>query len=286
MVEEGAVAITDDGSPVMDSGLMRLALDYAKAFGIPVADHPEDLGLSANGHMNEGLVSTRLGLPGKPNASEDIHIVRDLLLAELTGGHIHLQHVSTRFGVEAIRQGKERGVHVTAEASPHHLVLTEEAVDGYRTEAKMNPPLRTQADVDAVREGLADGTLDTIATDHAPHHYDEKEAAFAEAPNGIIGLETSLGVILTRVVGEGVIDLPTMVERMSCQPARAFNLPGGTLATGSPADVTVFDPDAEWTVDAKAFRSKSRNTPFAGWELRGRPHLTIVGGRVVFELDA
>jgi len=283
MVQAGAVAITDDGSPVMDSGLMRMALEYARAFGIPVADHPEDLGLSANGHMNEGLVSTRLGLPGKPNAAEDIHIVRDLLLAELTGGHIHLQHVSTRFGVEAIRQGKARGVHVTAEASPHHLVLTHEAVDGYRTEAKMNPPLRTAADVEAVRAGLADGTLDTIATDHAPHHYDEKEAAFAEAPNGIVGLETALGVIVTRVVGEGVIDLVTMIDRMSCAPARAFGLPGGTLAVGSPADVTVFDPTARWTVDPKAFRSKSRNTPFSGWELEGRSRLTIVEGRVVFE---
>jgi dihydroorotase len=283
MVEAGAVAITDDGSPVMDSGLMRLALEYAKAFGIPVADHPEDLGLSATGHMNEGIVSTRLGLPGKPNASEDIHIVRDLLVAELTGGHIHLQHVSTRFGVEAIRQAKERGVHVTAEASPHHLVLTHEAVDGYRTEAKMNPPLRTEADMKAVRAGLADGTLDTIATDHAPHHYDEKEAAFAEAPNGIVGLETALGVVLTNVVREGVIDLPTMIERMSCAPARAFGLPGGTLEPGSPADVTVFDATARWIVDATAFRSKSRNTPFAGWELEGRPRLTIVEGRVVFE---
>jgi len=283
MVEAGAVAITDDGSPVMNSGLMRLALEYAKAFGIPVADHPEDLGLSANGHMNEGIVSTRLGLPGKPNASEDIHIVRDLLLAELTGGHIHLQHVSTRFGVEAIRQAKDRGVHVTAEASPHHLVLTHEAVEGYRTEAKMNPPLRTAADMEGVRAGLADGTLDTIATDHAPHHYDEKEAAFAEAPNGIVGLETALGIILTHVVGKGVIDLPTMVERMSCQPARAFGLPGGTLAAGSPADVTVFDAKERWTVDPKEFRSKSRNTPFAGWELEGRPRVTIVDGRVVFE---
>jgi len=283
MVEAGAVAITDDGSPVMDSGLMRMALEYAQAFGIPVADHPEDLGLSANGHMNEGLVATRLGLPGKPNASEDIHIVRDLLLAELTGGHIHLQHVSTRFGVESIRQAKARGVRVTAEASPHHLILTHEAVDGYRTEAKMNPPLRAAEDVAAVRAGLADGTLDTIATDHAPHHYDEKEAAFAEAPNGIVGLETALGLVLTKVVGEGVIDLPTMVERMSCAPARAFGLPGGTLAENAPADVTVFDPEARWTVDPKAFRSKSRNTPFAGWELRGRPRLTIVGGRVVFE---
>jgi dihydroorotase len=282
MVEAGAVAITDDGSPVMNSGLMRLALEYAQAFDIPVADHPEDLGLSANGHMNEGIISSRLGLAGKPNASEDIHIVRDLLLAELTGGHIHLQHVSTHFGVESIRQAKARGVRVTAEASPHHLVLTHEAVDGYRTEAKMNPPLRTQEDVDAVRQGVSDGTLDTIATDHAPHHYDEKEAAFADAPNGIVGLETALGVIMTRVVGEGVIDLPTMVERMSCQPARAFNLPGGTLRVGSVADVTVLDPEERWTVDAGAFASKSRNTPFEGWELTGRPRRTIVGGRTVW----
>ncbi len=283
MVEAGAVAITDDGSPVMDSGLMRLALEYTQAFGIPVADHPEDLGLSADGHMNEGIISARLGLGGKPNASEDIHIVRDLLLAEMTGGHIHLQHVSTKLGVDAIRQAKARGVRVTAEGSPHHLVLTQEAVEGYRTEAKMNPPLRTQDDVDAVRAGVADGTLDIIATDHAPHHYDEKEAAFADAPNGIVGLETALGVILTRVVGEGVIDLSTMVERMSWQPARAFNLPGGTLAEGASADVTVFDPSATWTVDASAFLSKSSNTPFAGWELTGQPRFTIVAGRVVWE---
>jgi dihydroorotase len=285
MVEAGAVAVTDDGNPVMDSGLMRTALEYALAFGIPVADHPEDLGLSANGHMNEGIVATRLGLPGKPNAAEDIHIVRDLLLAELTGGHIHLQHVSTRFGVESIRQAKARGVHVTAEATPHHLVLTHEAVDGYRTEAKMNPPLRAAEDVAAVRAGLADGTLDTVATDHAPHHYDEKEAAFAEAPNGIVGLETALAIMLTRVVGEGVIDLPTLGDRMSCAPARAFRLPGGTLAEGTPADVTVFDPNLKWTVDPAGFLSKSRNTPFAGWELTGRPTLTVVAGRIVFGDD-
>ena len=283
MVDAGAVAITDDGNPVMNSGLMRMALEYALAFGIPVADHPEDLGLSLKGHMNEGLVSTRLGLPGKPNAAEDIHIVRDLLLAELTGGRIHLQHVSTRFGVWSIREAKSRGVRVTAEATPHHLILSHEAVDGYRTEAKMNPPLRTTEDVAAVRAGLADGTLDTIATDHAPHHYDEKEAAFAEAPNGIVGLETALGLVLTKVVGEGVIDLATMIDRMSCAPARAFGLPGGTLAAGSPGDVTVFDLEAEWTVDPKTFRSKSRNTPFTGWTLKGRPRLTVVGGQVVFE---
>lgn len=283
MVAAGAVAITDDGRPVMDSGLMRLALLYSQAFGVPVADHPEDISLSGRGSMNAGLVATRLGLNGKPNAAEDIHIARDLMLAELTGGHLHLQHCSTEFGVEMIRQAKARGVHVTAEASPHHLVLTEDAVEGYRTEAKMNPPLRTAQDRDAVRAGLADGTLDIIATDHAPHHYDEKEAAFADAPNGIVGLETALGVVLTHVVGEGVIDLPTMVERMSCQPARVFNLQGGTLAVGSVADVTVFDPEAVWTVDAKAFVSKSSNTPFGGWELRGRPRYTVVDGRIVWE---
>ena len=283
MVEAGAVAITDDGNPVMDSGVMRLALLYSQAFGIPVADHPEDLTLAGAGVMNAGLIATRLGLPGKPNAAEDIHIARDLMLAEMTGGHIHLQHCSTRFGVEMIRQAKARGVHVTAEASPHHLVLTEEAVEGYRTEAKMNPPLRTADDVAAVRAGLADGTLDIIATDHAPHHYDEKEAAFADAPNGIVGLETALGIIVTHVVGEGVIDLSTMVERMSCQPARAFKLPGGTLAVGSVADVTVFDAEATWTVDPKAFLSKSRNTPFAGWELKGKPRYTVVDGRIVWE---
>ena len=283
MVDAGAVAITDDGSPIMKSGLMRLALEYAQTFGIPVADHPEDLSLVMEGQMNEGLVSTRLGLRGKPNAAEDIHIIRDILLAELTGGHIHLQHVSTRFGVDAIRQAKARGVHVTAEASPHHLVLTDEVVDGYRTEAKMNPPLRSAADVAAVRAGLADGSLDTIATDHAPHHYDEKEAAFADAPNGIVGLETAVGLILTWVVGEGVIDLATMVERMSCQPARAFRLPGGTLREGSVADVTVLDLGAEWIVDSAAFLSKSRNTPFDGWKLKGAPRYTIVGGALVWE---
>jgi dihydroorotase len=285
MVGAGAVAITDDGHPVMDSGLMRLALEYARGFGIPVADHPEDLGLSRGGHMNEGLVSTRLGLKGKPNASEDAHIVRDLLVAEFTGGHIHLQHVSTAFGVEMIRQAKARGVNVTAEASPHHLLLTDEAVEGYRTEAKMNPPLRSAEDRDAVVAGMLDGTLDIIATDHAPHHYDEKEAAFDDAPNGIVGLETSVGLILTHFVKPGHLSLSAMVERMSLNPARTFGLPGGTLGEGAPADVTVLDPDLAWTVDRDAFVSMSRNTPFHGWELTGRAVLTIVDGRPVFELQ-
>jgi len=284
MVEAGAVGITDDGNPVMDSGLMRRAMEYAQAFGVPVADHPEDLGLSAQGAMNEGLVSTRLGLSGKPNASEDIHIVRDLLLAELTGGHIHLQHVSTAYGVEAIRQAKARGIRATAEASPHHLILTDEAVEGYNTDAKMNPPLRSGVDRDAVREGFADGTLCVLATDHAPHHYDEKEQAFDDAPNGIVGLETSLGLALTHLVGEGLIDLATMVDRMSCSPARAFSLEGGTLASGSIGDVTLVDMDEAWTVDRTAFLSKSRNTPFEGWNLTGRARYTVVGGEVVWQV--
>ncbi len=283
MAEAGAVGITDDGHPVMDSGLMRLALEYSLAFGIPVADHPEDLGLSKDGVMNEGLVSTRLGLKGKPNASEDAHIVRDLMLAKLTGGRIHLQHVSTTAGVEAIREAKADGVRVSAEATPHHLLLTDEEVEGYRTEAKMNPPLRSRKDVDAVRAGLQDGTLDIIATDHAPHHYDEKEAAFDDAPFGIVGLETCLGLILTHIVSEGVIDLPTMVQRMSCTPATAYSLPGGTLEPGSPADVTVIDPEMEWVVDPSAFLSKGRNTPFGEWKLKGKARMTIVGGGVVWE---
>ncbi len=285
LVEAGAVAVTDDGHPVMDSGLMRLAMEYAQAFDIPVVDHPEDLTLSRDGAMNEGLISSRLGLKGKPNASEDIHIIRDILLAELTGGRIHIQHVSTRFGVDAIRQGKARGVRVTGEAAPHHLLLTDEDVDGYRTEAKMNPPLRSAEDRDAVREGVKDGTLDVIATDHAPHHYDEKEAAFEDAPNGIVGLETALGLVYGHLVEGGLLDLSTMVERMSVTPAKLFKLPGGTLAIGSPADVTVFDPDGEWTVDPASFLSKSQNTPFVGWTLRGRPRYTVVGGDVVWETE-
>jgi len=283
LVEAGAVAITDDGSPVMDSGLMRRALQYALAFDIPVADHPEDLGLSRNGVMNEGLVSARLGLAGKPNASEDVHIARDLLVAELTGGHIHLQHISTRLGVDMIRRAKARGVRVTAEAAPHHLLLTDEAVDGYRTDAKMNPPLRAEADRQAVEDGFLDGTLDTLATDHAPHHYDEKEQAFDDAPFGVSGLETALGLMLTHFVRTGKMELSTLVERMSLQPARAFGLPGGTLGDRMPADVTVVDLGREWTVDPRVFHSRGRNTPFTGEVLQGRVVWTVVGGRVVHE---
>lgn len=284
LVEAGAVGITDDGLPVMDSGLMRRAMEYALTFDIPVADHAEDIGLSRGGVMNEGTVSARLGLRGKPNAAEDVHVARDLMVAELTGGRIHLQHVSTRMAVELIRQARARGVRVTAEASPHHLLLTDEAVDGYNTNAKMNPPLRSEEDRKAVVAGFLDGTLDTLATDHAPHHYDEKEQAFDDAPFGIVGLETAVGLILHHFVHAGHLSLPDFIRRASLAPAQAFSLPGGTLLPGAPADVTVLDLDHRWTVDPSSFRSRSTNTPFAGWELRGRAVRTVVGGKSVFVL--
>jgi dihydroorotase len=285
MVEAGAVAITDDGLPVADSGLMRLALEYAATFDIPVANHCEDPTLSRGGSMNEGLVSTRLGITGIPAAAENVMIARDLLLAEMTGGRLHIQHVSTRMGVELIGMAKRRGVRVTAEATPHHFTLTDEAVVGYRTEAKVNPPLRTAADREAVREAVREGVLDCIATDHAPHHYDEKEQAFEDAPFGLVGLETALGLGVTELVDGGVLSLPELVDRMSTTPARAFNLPAGTLAEGAAADVTVFDPGESWTVDPTAFVSKSRNTPFAGRSLKGRVRLTVVDGRIVWDAE-
>jgi dihydroorotase len=286
MIHAGAVAITDDGRPVATAGLMRLALEYARTFGIPVASHCEDMTLSRGGSMNEGIISTRLGVGGIPNAAEDVGIARDLLLAELTGGRLHVQHVSTRGGVAMIRAAKERGIAVTAEATPHHFTLTDEAVDAYRTDAKVNPPLRGVEDRAAVIDGVRDGTLDVIATDHAPHHYDEKEQAFEDAPFGLVGLETALGLAVTELVEKNVIDLPTMVLRMSTACAQAFNLPGGTLQHGGIADITIFDPSWEWQVDPKRFLSKSRNTPFTGRTLRGRAVYTIVNGRVVHDASA
>ena len=281
MIGAGAVAVSDDGKPVVSAQLMRTALEYARTFGIPVADHCEEPTLAAGGAMNEGLTSARLGLRGIPAEAEEIMAIRDILLARLTGGHIHLCHMSTRGSVELIRWGKERGINVTAEVCPHHLSLTDAAVEGYDTNAKMNPPLRTQADVEALQAAVRDGTIDVIATDHAPHHYDEKEREFADAPNGIVGLETALAVNLTWLVHSGIVELPLLVERMSCSPARLFKLPGGTLRKGALADVTVFDPDAEWTVDPARFASKGRNTPYAGHTLRGLVDLTVVDGRVI-----
>jgi len=281
MVAAGAVAVSDDGKPVASAHLMRTALEYARTFGIPVADHCEEPTLAAGGAMNEGVVSARLGLKGVPSEAEEIMAIRDILLARRTQGHVHLCHMSTRGSVELIRWGKDRGINVTAEVCPHHISLTEDAVENYDTNAKMNPPLRTADDVAALQEAVRDGTIDLIATDHAPHHYDEKEREFADAPNGIIGLETALAVNITWLVESGIIGLPVLIERMSCAPARVFKLPGGTLRRGSPADVTIFDPKASWIVDASRFRSKGRNTPYAGRTLTGRTKYTLVGGQVV-----
>ncbi len=285
LVGAGAVAVSDDGKPVVSSHLMRTALEYARTFGIPVADHCEDPTLAAGGAMHEGLVSTRLGLKGIPAAAEEIMVARDIILAELTGGHVHLCHMSTRGSVELIRRAKAQGLRVTAEACPHHFSLTHERCAGYDTNAKMNPPLREAADREAIRQGLKDGTIDVIATDHAPHHYDAKEREFDDAPNGIIGLETALGLAITELVDGGVLTLPELVDRMSTTPARIFSLPGGTLAVGAPGDVVVFDPTVEWEVRPEAFYSKSRNTPFAGRRLRGRTETTIVRGEIVFQLS-
>jgi dihydroorotase len=282
MVGAGAVAVSDDGRPVVSAHLMRTALEYAQSFGIPVIDHCEEMTLARGGAMNEGVVSARLGLKGIPAEAEEIMAIRDILLARRTRGHVHLAHMSTRGSVELIRWGKERHIGVTAEVCPHHLSLTEEAVEGYDTNAKMNPPLRTAKDVEALRQAVRDGTIDLIATDHAPHHYDEKEREFADAPNGIVGLETALAVVVTNLVQSGIIDFPTLVERMACAPARLFHLPGGTLRKGSAADVTVFDPAREWTVDPQAFLSKGRNSPYAGMRLTGRAIMTIVDGRAVW----
>jgi len=282
MVGAGAIAVSDDGKPVVSAQLMRTALEYARTFKIPVIDHCEEPTLAAGGAMNEGIVSAQLGLKGVPAEAEEIMVIRDILLARLTGGHVHLAHMSTKGSVELIRWGKERGIRVTAEVCPHHLSLTEESVRGYDTNAKMNPPLRTAADIDALREAVKDGTIDLIATDHAPHHYDEKEREFADAPNGIVGLETALAVIVTNLVEKGYLDFPKLVDRMSCTPARIFNLPGGSLKRGAAADVTVFDPTARWKVDPSKFLSKGRNSPYTGMPLVGRAACTIVAGSVVY----
>ncbi len=284
MVAAGAVAVSDDGHPVSNSHLMRTALEYSKSFGIPVADHCEDMAL-AGGSMHEGVVSTRLGVPGIPAAAEEIMVARDIILAELTGGHVHLCHMSTRGSVDLIRRAKDKGLRVTAEATPHHFALTHERCRDYDTNAKMNPPLREEEDREAIRLGLKDGAIDVIATDHAPHHYDAKERAFDEAPNGITGLETAFGVAMRELVEPGYLTLPELLFRMSTHPARIWHLPGGTLAVGAPADVVVLDPSVRWKYDPARSYSKSRNSPFGGETLVGRADLTIVRGEVVYRLD-
>jgi dihydroorotase len=281
LADAGCVAFSDDGRCVTNAGLYRRAMEYTLPFGAPVISHAEDTTLSRGAAMNEGVVSTELGLPGQPAAAEDVMVARDILLAELTGAHVHIAHLSTAGAVRLVRDAKARGVRVTAEVTPHHLVLTEDAVRTWDANTKMAPPLRTKRDVEALIEALADGTIDCIATDHAPHALSEKEGEFDRAAFGIVGLETAIGLLLDRLVAPGLLPLTTLVARLSRDPARLLNLPGGTLAVGAPADITILDPGAETTVDPSRFHSRSRNTPFGGWTLRGGPVMTVVGGTVV-----
>ena len=277
----GCVAISDDGRPVMNGGIMRRAMEYAKIFDLPVIDHCEDLNLSGEGVMYEGRVSTLLGLRGIPAAAEEVMVARDIALAELTGGRLHIAHISTRGAVREVREAKRRGVKVTAETCPHYFTLTEERVMGFDTHAKMKPPLASREDLEEIRRGLADGTIDAIATDHAPHAPHEKELEFDRAPFGIIGLETALSLSLL-LVEEGVLTLPSLIRKFTVGPAGVLKRDIGRLSVGSPADITLIDPSAEWTVDASSFRSKSKNSPFIGWKMKGKVAATFVGGKEIF----
>jgi len=285
MHEAGIVAVSDDGMPVMDAELMRRALECAKMFDMPVIDHAEDRTLVAGGVMHEGAMALRLGLRGIPSAAEDVMVARDVALAGLSGGHLHVAHISSAGAVEMVRQARASGIHVTAEVSPHHLWLTDAAVDGYNTNAKMAPPLRTEEDRQALRAALADGTIDVVATDHAPHHRDEKDVEFDHAANGVVGLETLLPLTL-RLVEDGLLDLPTAIAKITSEPARILRLPTGRLEVGVPADVAVIDPAHEWVVDAATLVTKSKNTAFDGWKMRGRALVTLVGGRIVHDARA
>jgi len=278
MYEAGIVAVSDDGMPIMDAGLMRRALEYARMFGLAVIVHEEDTTLCCGGAMNEGVISAHLGLPGLPAVGESAMVARDVELARYTRGRLHVAHLSTAESVEIVRRAKHDGLDVTAEAAPHHFTLDETACEGYNTDAKMYPPLRTEADVRAVRAGLADGTIDTIATDHAPHHRDEKSVHFEDAARGIVGLETLLPLSLA-LVNQGVLTMERMIEGLTSAPARNLGIDRGTLAVGAPADVTIFDPNREWTLEAASLASKSKNTPFDRWSMQGKVTRTIVGGR-------
>jgi dihydroorotase len=278
----GVVAITDDGDCVQSNDLMRRAVEYAKMFDLPVMDHCQDHSMTQGSVMNEGVMSTRLGLRGWPHAAEDLIVARNVILSEYTGAHIHLQHISSKFSVDVIRRAKQRGARITAEATPHHIALTEDALATYDANFKMNPPLRTDDDRRSLIEGLRDGTLDIIATDHAPHTDYEKDKEFDFAPNGIIGLETALAVSLEILVRQNRFKLPHVLDLMTRRPAELMHLTGGTLATGAPADICLFDPAEKWRYDAKTGFSKSSNSPWTGQTLTGRVKTTIVGGRVVF----
>jgi len=282
MKEAGAVAVSDDGRPVMNNQVMRHAMEYARDHGLVVVDHCQDLNLAAGGVMHEGRYSTLLGLRGMSGTAEESHVARDIMLAELTGARVHIAHLSTAGSVEMVRRAKQKDIAVTCEVTPHHLALTDAAVVGFDTNTKMSPPLRSEEDRLKLIEGVLDGTIDAIATDHAPHHADEKMLDYDHAPSGVVGLETALGVALTVLHHSHGVPLARVIEMLTTGPARAFSLPGGTLAVGSPADITVFDPAREWTVDPQHFKSKSRNTPFAGWKLACRVVVTLVEGKRVF----
>ncbi len=279
----GVVAITDDGHCVQNNELMRCAVEYAKMFDLPVMDHCQDEAMTQNAAMNEGVMSTRLGLRGWPHAAEDVIVSRNVILSTYTGAHIHLQHISSKYSVDIIRRAKSRGVRITAEATPHHLALTEAALAGYDPNFKMNPPVRTEEDRRALVEGLRDGTIDCVATDHAPHTDYEKDKEFDYAPFGVIGLETALPVVLDVLHRQGKFSLPEVIALMTHKPARLLNLPGGTLAENAVADVTLFDPDEKWLYDAEAGFSKSGNSPWHRQTLTGRVKTTIVSGRVVYD---
>jgi dihydroorotase len=285
MVRAGARGVSDDGKSVAKSNVMKNALNYAKSFKIPVICHCEDSELSAGGQMNEGLMSTRLGLRGAPSVAEDIIVTRDLMLASYTGARIHIAHVSTAGSIRMIREAKKLGVAVTCETCPHYFTLTEDDVEGYNTNRKMNPPLRTRADRDEIIAGLSDGTIDVIASDHAPHVSEEKDVEFDAAAFGVIGLETSLSAALTFLVDKDILLPADLVEKMSLMPNRVLGLSGGTLSPGSAADITIIDPKARWKVDPSFFYSKSRNTPFEGFELKGLCRSTILGGAIVYERE-
>jgi dihydroorotase len=284
LVEAGAVAFSDDGAPVYDAELMRRAFEYCRMFDKPILAHEEVLELSRGGVMHEGLVSLILGLTGMPAAAEEVMIGRDIALADVTGGRLHAMHVSTAGGVALIREAKKRGSRVTAEACPHHFTLTDESLRGFDSNCKMSPPLRTQADVEAIIEGLVDGTIDCIATDHAPHAREKKMLELDRAPFGILGLETAIGLSVTRLVATGRIGWPRLIEAMSTLPAKILGINRGTLRPGAVADITIIDPNLSWRVDVSTFRSKSVNSPFHGWTLQGRAVATIVGGRVKYRL--
>ncbi|MFZ5827877.1 MAG: dihydroorotase [Bacillota bacterium] len=280
MYEAGMVAITDDGRPVEDSERMRQAMIYARQFDLLVMDHCEDKSLSAGGAMHFGRVSSELGLRGIPSASEEVHVARDILLSLETGARVHIQHISSRHSVELVRWGKAMGARVTAEATPHHFTLTDQIVAemNYSTNTKMNPPLREEADRQAIIAGMQDGTIDIIATDHAPHHIDEKDVEYQQAAFGITGLETAVGLTLEHLVRPGIISLPQMIEMMSTRPARLINQTPPALVEGAEADITILDLEKSWTVKAEEMASKSKNSPFIGWSLTGAPHATVVGG--------